>query len=325
MCGIAGILEFNAERGVPEHFLKAMAETLVHRGPDMRDAGESDSFATMADTSHRAPQRSVGRSRRHASPLDAGGRRARFGDRGLLQPNVSAPGLLIVTMLLTLANVACESGTGKARDSAPAPPSDPRALRVAAVGDSITYGSGLEDRERHSYPAQLGRVLGEGYDVRNFGVSGRTMLRSGDHPYWAAAAFEAAKAFEPDIVIIMLGTNDTKPQNWQYRDEFVADYAAMIDAFAALPSRPRIWISKPMPTFGRYGVRDPVIRDDVIPMIERVARDRQVPVIDLYAALQGRADLFSNGIHPNAEGARLIAETVAEAIQRDRAGAGTGD
>jgi lysophospholipase L1-like esterase len=219
-------------------------------------------------------------------------------------------------MLLCLAGVAYGSGVGPERGEAPTPPSATRVIRVAAVGDSITHGRGIEDRERHSYPAQLGRLLGPRYDVRNFGVSARTMLRRGDHPYWREAAFEAAKAFAPDIVVIKLGTNDTKPQNWRYRDEFAADSAAMVDAFAALPSRPKIWICAPAPAFStRGGIRDAVIRDEVVPMIQRVAADRRVAVIDLYAALRGRATLFPDGIHPNAEGARLIAETVARAIR----------
>jgi acyl-CoA thioesterase I len=188
--------------------------------------------------------------------------------------------------------------------------------RVAAVGDSITWGSGLADRERDSYPAQLGRLLGDPHEVRNFGVNGTTLLRNGDRPYWTTSSFDAARAFAPDVVVIMLGTNDAKPQNWRHREEFVADYVAMIDAFAALPSRPTIWVCHPVPTFGAYGVRDPVLRNHVIPMIDRVAEVRQVPVIDLYAVLRGRGDLFPNGIHPNAEGARLIAETVRQAIRK---------
>jgi acyl-CoA thioesterase-1 len=126
------------------------------------------------------------------------------------------------------------------------------------------------------------------------------------------------EGIRPDVVVIMLGTNDAKPQNWRHQEEFAADYVAMIDVFAALPSRPAIWVCHPVPTFGAYGARDPVLRNDVIPMIDRAAKIRRVPAIDLYAALRGRVDLFPNGIHPNAEGARLIAETVRRAIRTPR-------
>src|SRR4051812_7771397 len=86
-------------------------------------------------------------------------------------------------------------------------------IKVACVGDSITFGAGIKDRDKNSYPAQLQGLLGSGYEVKNFGVSGATLLKEGDKPYWKEKAFEAAKKFEPNIVIIKLGTNDSKPQN----------------------------------------------------------------------------------------------------------------
>ena len=95
-------------------------------------------------------------------------------------------------------------------------------IRLACVGDSITYGSGLSEREVNSYPAVLQKLLGEGYDVKNFGVSGATLLKSGDKPYWKQSEFKSATAFNPNIVVIKLGTNDTKPQNWSHKEEFAA-------------------------------------------------------------------------------------------------------
>lgn len=95
---------------------------------------------------------------------------------------------------------------------------------VACIGNSITYGSGIEERINNSYPAQLQQLLGDEYDVWNFGYSGRTLLKKGDYPYWDEVYLKAAKKLNPDIVIIKLGTNDTKPQNWQYAEEFESDY-----------------------------------------------------------------------------------------------------
>ncbi len=218
-------------------------------------------------------------------------------------------GAAFTTLFLMGSLVAC-------RQVAEAP-TPARVVRVAAVGNSITFGAGIEDRARDSYPAQLGRLLGKGYDVRNFGVSGRTMLKKGDYPYWAEDAFAAAKAFEPDVVVIMLGTNDTKPQNWQYRDDFMADYEAMIDAFAALSSKPKIWICYPPPAFAvQWGIREAVIAGEVMPMIDRIAREKGVSVIDVHAVLEGRGDLFPDAIHPGAEGAGVMAAAVAEALTR---------
>jgi acyl-CoA thioesterase-1 len=184
------------------------------------------------------------------------------------------------------------------------------AKTVACVGDSITYGGGTEP-----YPAQLGRML-QAYDstwkVSNFGVSGATLLRSGDLPYWNQSAYQSALASQPDIVTIMLGTNDSKPQNWKYKDQFVADYCLLIDTFQALASKPRIWICKPIPaTTQAYGINGTIIHDEMLPMIDEIARLRNVPVIDTYAAMVDHVNLLPDGIHPNTEGNTIIAETMA--------------
>jgi len=190
-----------------------------------------------------------------------------------------------------------------------------QAKLVACVGDSITYGSGIADRANDSYPAQLQRILRQfdlAWEVRNFGVSGATLLHRGDKPYIAQTAYNDARTCNPDIVIIKLGTNDSKPQNWQYKDDFVTDYGNMIDAFRALPSRPVVWICKPVPAFAEnFTIRPAVIRDEILPLIDRISREKGVPVIDLYTALLDYGSLFPDSIHPNAEGAGLMAQTIA--------------
>jgi acyl-CoA thioesterase-1 len=186
---------------------------------------------------------------------------------------------------------------------------------VACVGDSITYGSGITDRNYNSYPAQLGRML-QKFDnqwrAQNFGVSGATLLRNGDLPYVQQSAYNQVLAAEPDAVIIKLGTNDSKPQNWIHKDDFVSDYIFLIDSFAELPSKPKIWICYPVPAFSdNFGITNTIIKDEVIPFIDQIARLRDVHVIDLYTALSDAAALFPDGIHPNAEGAGLIAQAIA--------------
>jgi len=185
---------------------------------------------------------------------------------------------------------------------------------VACVGDSITYGSGISDRLRDGYPAQLERMLKEfdpAWEVENFGVSGATLLSKGDLPYIRQSAYQNARASNPDIVIIKLGTNDSKPHNWVYANEYVPDYIAMIEAFRALPSAPTVWICKPVPAFYlNFSIRPEVIRDEILPMIDEISLQTGAPVIDLYAALDGHGDLFPDGIHPNAEGAGLMAEAI---------------
>ena len=113
-------------------------------------------------------------------------------------------------------------------------------IKVACIGDSITQGVGADRGQ--SYPDQLQTLLGEKYKVGNFGVSARTLLQKGDFPYRKEKKYQEALKMLPNIVIIMLGTNDTKPQNWKYEAEFVGDYRDLIKSFQALPSKPKVYV-----------------------------------------------------------------------------------
>ncbi len=188
-------------------------------------------------------------------------------------------------------------------------------VRVACVGDSITFGSGIKDRDHQSYPAQLQAMLGGAYEVKNFGVSGATLLNAGDNPYTKQKAFEAAKAFKPNIVVIKLGTNDSKPQNWSHKDEFAADAKAMVEAFQSLETKPRVYLCRPVPAYpGNWGIRDEIIKNEVIPLIDAAAKEKDAQLIDLYAALSDKPAMFPDKVHPNADGARVIAATVYNAL-----------
>ncbi len=189
---------------------------------------------------------------------------------------------------------------------------------VACVGDSITYGYGLSDRDSDCYPTQLAKILQEfdkQWETRNFGVSGATVFKNGWRPYVLQEAYHNALASEPDVVIIMLGTCDSHPEDWVLKDDFVSDYCDLIEAFAQLPSNPEIWICNPVPMFfDKFAIRNSVIRDEMISLISQVAELKDVGVIDLYTALSGGSDMFPDGIHPNTEGAKLMAEIVASVI-----------
>jgi acyl-CoA thioesterase I len=219
--------------------------------------------------------------------------------------------------LIVMAVVGCLAFSGFGTrwlraDDAPAKKPAGNTVRVACVGDSITYGAGIPDREHNSYPAQLQKLLGDGYEVRNFGVSGATLLKNGDKPYWKEKAFDEAKEFKPNIVIIKLGTNDSKPQNWRHKDEFLADAKDLIAAFQSLDAKPKVYVCRPVPAFpGNFGIRDQVIHEEIIPLLDEAAEAKGAKEIDLYKALGDHANLFPDKVHPNAEGAKLIAETIA--------------
>lgn len=187
--------------------------------------------------------------------------------------------------------------------------------KIACVGDSITYGAGIKDREKNSYPAQLQGILGKGFEVKNFGVNGATLLKQGDNPYWKTKAFKEAKDFAPDIVVIKLGTNDTKPQNWSHKEEYAQDLKAMVAEFSGLSSKPRIFLCHPVPAFpGNWGIRDEIIKNEVGPLVDQVAKGTGATVIDLYTALADSKDLFPDKVHPNAEGAKMMADVIAKAV-----------
>jgi lysophospholipase L1-like esterase len=203
--------------------------------------------------------------------------------------------------------------------SVPGPDEDGR-IRVACVGDSITYGSGIENRRHNAYPSCLGRMLGDAWTVRNFGVGGSTLLKKGDKPYWEQPAFEEAKAFEPHVVVIKLGTNDCKPFNWTHKQQFKADYCELVDQFRNLDTRPKVWLCFPVPAYREGEIRRSRIRDEVIPLIAEVSRETGAAIIDLHTALDEQPYLFSDGVHPNAQGADLIARAVYRELVGEEAG-----
>lgn len=186
-------------------------------------------------------------------------------------------------------------------------------VRVACVGDSITAGVGTS--EGNDYPAQLGRMLGEQYYVANFGVSGSTLLKHGDLPYQKQRAFRKVLAFNPDVVVIKLGTNDTKPQNWRFNDEFVADYKDMIAQFRSLPSKPKIFILYPAPVMrqDQSGVNETRVQHLIL-MIDKLASDLETGIIDSHSALKDHPEWLPDGVHPDDAGATAIAIVIFRAL-----------
>lgn len=197
------------------------------------------------------------------------------------------------------------------------------ATKVACVGDSITQGSG--------WCEALGTKLGATFTVNNFGVSGTTLMKSGDSPYWECNKFIPSHDFVPDVVVIMLGTNDSKPQNWSHQANFAADYEALIQSYTALSSKPRIYACLP-PGAGvnSYSISGTVIHNEIIPLIRQAASNQSVPLIDVHAAFGGvnlDTSLFSSTadqVHPNAEGAQVIRDTVFQVLAIDLGAAGGG-
>ena len=187
-----------------------------------------------------------------------------------------------------------------------------RIIKVACVGNSITYGTGVANREQKAYPVVLQGLLGKGYQVENFGKPGATLLRRGHRPYFAQAEFRAALQFRPDIAVIHLGINDTDPRNWpNYRDEFIPDYLALIDSLRAVNPHVRILVARLTP----IGVDHPRFdsgtrkwREEISQAVQQVAEIARVEWIDFYAPLVPHPDWLPDAVHPDARGAEVLAK-----------------
>lgn len=211
----------------------------------------------------------------------------------------------------------------------------PGAIRVACVGNSITDGHGIDMRTAYGYPALLQKKLGKDYWVKNFGVSARTMLNKGDFPYMNELAWQDALAFKPDVVVIKLGTNDSKPENWQYGSEFRQDLEQMITTLrpdlaqpakkgkkgkkaAVVEAKPRILLCTPIPAFkSTWNINDSVIVNAIIPIQQEVAKKYGLQVVDLHTLYANDGDkMLDDGIHPDGKGADRLAEIIAEALKQ---------
>ena len=207
-------------------------------------------------------------------------------------------------------------------------------IRVACIGDSITYGAGITNRARDSYPAVLQRLLGDGYEVRNFGHNGRTVLRdavNGDNRgYVNQSAYREAVAFRPDVVVCNLGINDISDFAWNlfpadtqqtnaFATSFVRDYAEILAGFTRGAAKPQLVIWSPLcPLFegqryfgsSRYGAIQSALR-----AVARVTGAKEVDAYTLFTPAERGAAFFPDKLHPNAAGAERLAERVAAALK----------
>lgn len=197
-------------------------------------------------------------------------------------------------------------------------------IRIACVGNSITHGAGLKDKANESYPAVLQKKLGEGYEVGNFGKNGATLLYEPPNAYVKTEEYKNAIAFNPDIVVIDLGINDTGLKVWPfYHENFTADYLRLIETFRNLPSKPAIWVCKMTPYFNQSKRFTSALRDwywEIQENIQLVAETAHTELIDLHSPLYSQPQLFSDAVHPDKEGARIMAETIYGAISGDYGG-----
>lgn len=194
-------------------------------------------------------------------------------------------------------------------------------FKVACIGDSVTAGYLLSDAANESYPSQLQILMGNNYEVKNFGHSGATLLKKGHKPYYKTKEYTDAIAYRPDIAIIHLGLNDTDPRNWpNYKEEFDADYSSLIDTLKKQNPAVKIYICRLSPIFNEHSRFKSGTRDwfwQIQSHIPKIAKANQVGLIDFHEKLYKRPDLFPDALHPTKEGATILAKTVYEHITQN--------
>jgi lysophospholipase L1-like esterase len=163
-----------------------------------------------------------------------------------------------------------------------------------------------------NWPVYIAPMLGSGYTIDNFGASGTTMIQNGNAPYWNTSQYVAATNSYPNIVIIMLGSNDSKPQNWADQTNYIPDYEQLIDQFRNLPTHPRIYVVTLLTAYGagNYGITDPIVTGIITPWIRQIGFDEGLAVIDVNAATKNMPENFPDDIHPDIAGAQVVAETI---------------
>lgn len=192
----------------------------------------------------------------------------------------------------------------------------PPKIKIACIGNSITYGSGLKNRPSESYPAQLQALLGDHYEVLNFGVSGATMLKKGNKPYWNTPEYSKVMGSNPDIVFIKLGTNDSKLINRSQMPAFEQDYRDMVNELRNLKSKPRVVLLLPVKAFSdeKFGISGTYLKDSINPLIQKIAYQENLEILNLYSLFADKEALLPDKIHPNAEGTGYIAARLNEFI-----------
>ena len=242
----------------------------------------------------------------------------------MLKSKTSKFMLIIFALILTGLAVFGVLYSKGLTDISPSPKYNGEEIKVACVGDSVTYGYGIKGWKKNNYPAVLSRLLGEKYHVANFGISGSTVQDTGDQPYTATEAYKSSLEYEADILIFMLGSNDSKPENWTDEEKFLAFYNSLLDSYLQKDKKPTVYLCTVATANYPEGITSGLTNYDVQPkyvevaaeLIRGVAEERGYPLIDINNLTENRRELFGkDNVHPNAEGAETIATAIYEAIK----------
>ena len=196
-------------------------------------------------------------------------------------------------------------------------------IKVACVGDSITYGHSVSGWSKNQYPAVLQELLGDSYHVANFGVSGACVNKNGNKPYISRTVYEESIKYDADILVLMLGSNDSKPKNWIDMETFLEQYGELLDTYLKENNSPKVYIGICAKAYyadgntkgkARYNIR-PEIVDQIAAALKQKYEKEDVVIVDIHNLTAGHPEWFEkDGVHPNKDGAKAIADEFADAI-----------
>ncbi len=192
-------------------------------------------------------------------------------------------------------------------------------VKIACVGDSTTYGHGISGWPKNSYPTVLQNLLGDDYHVNNYGVSSFAVQESADRSYRTLPHYQESLDYDADIVVFMMGSNDSKPQNWKGADAFRTDLESLLDTYGdaqiflcTLPSA--FFLEGQTEGVTNHDIQ-PLVADEIAEVIRQVAADRGCTLIDIHALTAKHPEWFEkDGVHPSNEGAAAMAQEVCNAI-----------
>ncbi len=195
-----------------------------------------------------------------------------------------------------------------------------RQIKVACVGDSITYGYGLKDWHKTNYPAVLQTLLGDGYNVRNFGDSGKSVQNILFRNYSKTITYSQSIDYEADILVFMLGTNDSITGCWENEDVFKEQYLALLDTYLVGENPPRVYLCTPTRAFYKdesqtSGPAFMGIQNDIVikigEIVKEIAKERGYKCIDIYEFTKDHPEYYSSDlVHPNPYGAEELAKEI---------------
>lgn len=188
-------------------------------------------------------------------------------------------------------------------------------IRIACVGDSTTYGHGISNWPKNNYPSVLQNLLGEGYHVNNYGVSSFAVQEDADRSYRTLPHYQESLAYDADYVVFMMGSNDSKPENWKGSDAFKEDLLSLLDTYGdaeiilcTLPSA--FFLEGQTEGVTEHDIQ-PLIVNEIAEITRDIAAERGYTLLDIHAFTAEHPEWFTkDGVHPSREGAAAIAREV---------------